>query len=186
MTLELDVVSRHNFDGARNQFLPVKVHLSMCHSLVSISKWEEKYQRPFLVSDDDKTQEELLDYISMMVVNKLPRATLDEAISHITAEQMGLINDHIASRASATTFSDSGTGSSTSEIITAELIYYMMFANGIPKECECWHINRLLALIRIFGIKNSPEKPKKLSQAEIMARNQKLNAERRAKWGTSG
>lgn len=90
MTLELDVVSRHNFDGARNQFLPVKVHLSMCHSLVSISKWEEKYQRPFLVSDDDKTQEELLDYISMMVVNKLPRATLDEAILHITAEQMGL------------------------------------------------------------------------------------------------
>ena len=186
MTLELDVVSRHNFDGARNQFLPVKVHLSMCHSLVSISKWEEKYQRPFLVSDDDKTQEELLDYISMMVVNKLPHATLDEAISHITAEQMGLINDHIASRASATTFSDSGTGSSSSEIITAELIYYMMFANGIPKECEMWHINRLLALIRIFGIKNSPEKPKKLSQAEIMARNQKLNAERRAKWGTSG
>lgn len=186
MTLELDVVSRHNFDGARNQFLPVKVHLSMCHSLVSISKWEEKYQRPFLVSDDDKTQEELLDYISMMVVNKLPRATLDEAISHITAEQMGLINNHIASRASATTFSDSGTGSSTSEIITAELIYYMMFANGIPKECEMWHINRLLALIRIFGIKNSPEKSKKLSQAEIMARNQKLNAERRAQWGTSG
>lgn len=186
MTLELDVVTRHNFDGARNQFLPVKVHLSMCHSLVSISKWEEKYQRPFLVSDDDKTQEELLDYISMMVVNKLPSATLDEAISHITAEQMGLINDHIASRASATTFSDSGAGSSSSEIITAELIYYMMFANGIPKECEMWHINRLLALIRIFGIKNSPEKPKKLSQAEIMARNQKLNAERRAKWGTSG
>lgn len=186
MALELDVVSRHNFDGARNQFLPVKVHLSMCHSLVSISKWEEKYQRPFLVSDDDKTQEELLDYISMMVVNKLPRATLDEAISHITAEQMGLINDHIASRASATTFSDSGAGSSSTEVITAELIYYMMFANGIPKECEMWHINRLLALIRIFGIKNSPEKPKKLSQAEIMARNQKLNAERRAKWGTSG
>lgn len=186
MTLELDVVSRHNFDGARNQFLPVKVHLSMCHSLVSISKWEEKYQRPFLVSDDDKTQEELLDYISMMVVNKLPRATLDEAISHITAEQMGLINDHIASRASATTFSDSGTGSSSTEVITAELIYYMMFANGIPKECEMWHINRLLALIRIFGIKNSHEKPKKLSQAEIMARNQKLNAERRARWGTSG
>lgn len=186
MTLELDVVSRHNFDGARNQFLPVRVHLSMCHSLVSISKWEEKYQRPFLVSDDDKTQEELLDYISMMVVNKLPRATLDEAISRITAEQMGLINDHIASRASATTFSDSGTGSSTSEIITAELIYYMMFANGIPKECETWHINRLLALIRIFGIKNSSEKSKKLSQAEIMARNQKLNAERRAQWGTSG
>lgn len=186
MTLELDVVSRHNFDGARNQFLPVTVHLSMCHSLVSISKWEGKYQRPFLVSDDDKTQEELLDYISMMVVNELPRATLDEAIRHITAEQMELINDHIASRASATTFSDSGTGSSSSEIITAELIYYMMFANGIPKECEQWHINRLLALIRIFGIKNSPEKPKKLSQAEIMARNQKLNAERRAKWGTSG
>lgn len=186
MTLELDVVSRHNFDGARNQFLPVKVHLSMCHSLVSISKWEEKYQRPFLVSDDDKTQEELLDYISMMVVNDIPRKAVDEAISAITAEQMSFINDHIASRASATTFSDSGAGSSSTEIITSELIYYMMFANGISKECETWHINRLLALIRIFGIKNSPEKSKKLSQAEIMARNQKLNAERRAKWGTSG
>ncbi len=186
MTLELDVVSRHNFDGARNQFLPVKVHLSMCHSLASISKWEEKYQRPFLLSDDDKTQEELLDYISMMVVNELSPSTVEDAILHLTAEQMGFINDHIASRASATTFSDSGTGSSSTEIITAELIYYMMFANGIPKECEMWHINRLLALIRIFGIKNSPEKPKKLSQAEIMARNQKLNAERRARWGTSG
>ena len=97
MTLELDIVTRHNFDGARNQFLPVTIHLKMCHSLVSISKWEEKYQRPFLVSDDDKTQEELLDYISMMVVNELPRKAVDEAISDITAEQMSLINDHIAS-----------------------------------------------------------------------------------------
>ena len=57
MTLELDIVTRHDYDGTRNRFLPATIHLKMCHSLVSISKWEEKYQRPFLVSDDDKTQE---------------------------------------------------------------------------------------------------------------------------------
>ena len=50
--------------------------------------------------------------------------------------------------------------------MTSETIYADMVALGIPFECQKWHLNRLIALIRECDRRNRP--PKKLSKEEIM------------------
>ena len=59
-----------------------------------------------------------------------------------------------------------------------------MIASNIPMECEKWHLNRLLTLIRICSIKNAP--PKKMSKREIIERNRVLNEARKKKLHTNG
>lgn len=84
----------------------------------------------------------------------------------------------------ATTFNDRNLRGPSREIITSEIIYYWMVALQIPFECEQWHLNKLLALIKVCNLKNSPSK--KLSRAELLARNREINAQRRASLGTTG
>ena len=59
-----------------------------------------------------------------------------------------------------------------------------MIVLGIPFECEKWHLNRLMTLIRVVSAKNAP--PKKMSKNEILAQQRRLNAERKAKFNTKG
>jgi hypothetical protein len=59
-----------------------------------------------------------------------------------------------------------------------------MIAEGIPFECQKWHINRLLTLIKVCSLKNTP--PKKMSKNSIMSQYKALNASRRAALGTKG
>ena len=84
----------------------------------------------------------------------------------------------------ATWFSDQPGAPASREVITSELIYYWMTVFNIPFECETWHLNRLFTLIRICNIKQA--KPKKMSRAEIAARNRELNAQRKEQLGTKG
>jgi hypothetical protein len=150
------------------------------HSLISLSKWESKYQKPFL-SSDDKTSEEFFGYIKCMVLND--NASLDD-FYRISETDIIRIQEYIDSSQSATTFGSMPNRYGPSEIITSELIYYWMVAFNIPFECQNWHLNRLFALIRICNIKNSP--PEQMSRAELAQRNQELNAQRRAQLGTKG
>lgn len=150
------------------------------HSLLSVSKWESKYQVPFL-SSAEKTGEEIFGYIKAMVIT--PNLDLD-VLYRLSDENIATIQGYIDSKESATTFGRMPEHRGPGEVITSELIYFWMVSFNIPFECETWHINRLFSLIRICNIKNS--KPKKMSRNELAQRNAAINAERKKKLGTSG
>jgi hypothetical protein len=154
--------------------------LQLEHSLVSLSKWESKWNKPFL-SKDFKTHEETLDYIKCMTINQ----NIDpDVYNGLTSEHITMINNYIESPMTATTFSDSKQNKSNREIITSELIYYWMIALNIPFECQKWHLNRLLTLIRVCNIKNAP--PKKMSKRATASQYAALNAARRKQMNTKG
>lgn len=156
-----------------------EVVLNLEHSLLSLSKWESKHQKPFL-NQEQKSSQEIMDYVEAMILNDHPA----DVISRLTGENIKSINVYIESKESATFFNETRQPRGRSEVITSELIYYWMVAFQIPFECQTWHLNRLFALIRICGIKNS--KPEKMSKSEMAARNRELNAQRRAATGTRG
>ena len=156
------------------------IELSFEHSLLSLSKWESEYQKPFL-TQGNKTPEEILGYIRAMLIS----GNLDqETIARLTKQNLDDINAYINSKESATTFKIGPKERANGEIVTAELIYYWMTTFGIPFDCERWHLNRLFALIRICSIKQS--KPEKMSRSELAQRNHEINAQRRAQLGTRG
>lgn len=154
--------------------------LEMEHSLVSLSKWESKWNKPFL-SKEERTPEEILDYIKFMTITP----NVDPVVyARLTSEHFEQINNYISAPMTATTFYNDKTGRNSREIVTSELIYYWMIALTIPFECQHWHLNRLLTLIRVCNVKNAP--PKKQSKSDIMRRNAALNAERRARLNSKG
>ena len=157
-----------------------EVKLQLEHSLISLSKWESKWCKPFL-SREAKTTEETISYIKCMTLNK----NVDEEVYHrLSRDNVKEINKYIEAPMTATTFSKNQNSRSSSEIVTSELIYYWMIALTIPVDFDKWHLNRLLTLIRVCNIKNQP--PKKMSKRDVMSRNASLNAARRAKMNSTG
>lgn len=183
--LNLKIPSIEYFDEETSEFIVTKdtvLHLE--HSLVSISKWESRWKKPFL-SSDKKTREEQIDYVKCMTITQ----NVDPFVYlGIPEKEINIINEYVNDAMTATTFNDKMDKSPSSKklIITSELIYYWMIALNIPFECQKWHINRLLTLIKVCNIKNDTSSNKKLSKSEILARNRRLNAERRQKYQTKG
>lgn len=172
--------SNELWDEKNQMFVTAKEQtLQLEHSLVSLSKWESKWCKAFFNSD--KTPEELVDYIKCMT---LTQNVPPEVYERLTAENIREINDYIEAPMTATYFSKEQRVGHSREVITAELIYYWMIALNIPFECQKWHINRLLTLIRVCNIKNQPAK--KMSRRDILSRNAQLNAARRTKLNTKG
>lgn len=184
--LKITVPEQELFDENKNEFVTIKsVNLTLEHSLVSISKWEAIYFKPFITSakTDDKTPEEVLKYIECMTITQ----NVDPRIyKSLDRDSVAKIKDYIASPLSATTFTNRSTKAPSREVITSELIYYWMTAYNIPFECEKWPIQRLLNLIKICSIKNDPNGSKKMSKKDLMTSNAALNAARRAKSGSRG
>lgn len=169
------------FDDEKQEFVtPDTKTLQLEHSLVSLSKWESKWCKPFF-SKDEKTPEETIDYIKCMTITQNVK---DEVYSHLTRDNIMQINNYIEAPMTATTFSKNKKGNSSREIITSELIYYWMIELNIPSEYQKWHLNRLLTLIQVCNVKNEPAK--KMSNKEIMSRNRALNAARKKKLNTRG
>ena len=172
------------WDEEKQEFTCTKAvkEQSLCleHSLISLSKWESKWCKPFF-SKEEKTYEETIDYIKCMTLTK---NVDDEVYSHLTKDNVMQINKYIEAPMTATYFSKEQGGKSSREQITSELIYYWMIALTIPVEFEKWHLNRLLTLIRVCNIKNQP--PKKMSKRDVMSRNASLNAARRKQMNTRG
>jgi hypothetical protein len=179
--LKIVVPGTEMFNDNAQEFVSVdNITLELEHSLVSLSKWESKFEKPFL-STVDKSTEEVLGYIKAMTLTpNIP----PEVYQKLSQKNFLDINEYIDAKMTATWFSERPGAPQTRDVITAELIYYWMIVFQIPFECENWHLNRLFTLIRVCNIKQS--KPKKMSRAEIAQRNRALNAQRKAQLGTSG
>ena len=177
--LHIIVPENEFYDEDNNLFIYTKeTELVLEHSLASISKWESKWKKPFL--SNNKTRVEFLDYVRCMSINDI-----DEMVYRsITDSILKKIQDYIESNETATWFRKETNKSISREIITSEVIYYWMFSLGIPSECENWHLNRLLTLIRVFNAKNTPQK--KRSMNEILRSNRELNEQRKKAWNTKG
>lgn len=178
--LRITIPEREFFNEEDSTFIFLKEqNLQLEHSLISLAKWESKWHIPFLDSNK-KTLEQTIDYFKCM--------TLTQGIDDIVFETfppnvVKQINDYMDNSMTATTFNDPNQSSSR-EIITAEIIYYMMIKLGIPLECQKWHLSRLFTLIRVCSIKDSPDK--KMGTQAILSQNRELNEARKAKYKTKG
>lgn len=180
-------IAEEYWDEANEEFVSVEVQtLELEHSLVSLSKWESKWHKPFF-SKEEKTPEETIDYVKHMTLNE----HVDPKVyDMLTNEHIGKINAYIEDSMTATWFNEeeekrrrAGKGV-TKEQVTSELIYYWMIALNIPPEYQHWHLNRLITLIRVCEIKNEP--PKKMSKRDIFNRNAAINAANKKRFNTKG
>lgn len=180
--LKITIPAVEQFDPISGAFIETSEQtLNLEHSLISISKWESKWGKPF-ISKTPMTPEELIDYVRCMtltqnvnpiVYNGITQKIIDQVVKYINADM------------TATTFSNMQNGKGGREIITSEIIYYWMVAFNIPFDpCQKWHLNRLITLIRVCSIKNAP--PKKMNKRQAAASRKALNAQRKAKHHTRG
>lgn len=177
--LDIIVPAREFYDEENNEFIYSKsTKLSLEHSLISLSKWESKWKKPFLSSE--KTIDETIDYIRCMTLTQNVRP---EVYSSLSDENIKAVINYIEDPMTATTITHRKKGPK-GETVTAELIYYWMVTLNIPFECQKWHLNKLITLIEVCSIKNQPQK--KMSRNELLNRNRELNAARKAKYKTKG
>ncbi len=171
--LQIIVPSVELFDDNTQTFIQTKSYtLNLEHSLLSISKWESRWHKPFLSKDknDVRTYAEMLDYIKCMTLNKnIP----DYVYGCLTNQNIDEIKKYIDDPMTATTVRSKRGGN---DIVTSEVIYYWMVSFNIPFECEKWHLNRLMMLIRVCNAMNST--PSK--QRPDMIERRKLNEARLA------
>lgn len=181
--LQITIPARELYDEVNNLFIYEKEQtLQLEHSLVSLSKWESKWCKPFL-GKEPLTHEETIDYIRCMTITQ----NVDpEIYGRLTPDNIKAVEKYIDAPMTATWFPQEGKekGKNSGEVVTNELIYYWMVALGIPFECQKWHLNRLFTLVKVCNVKNKP--PKKMSPKEIASRNAALNAARRKKLNSKG
>lgn len=193
--LKIKVEDRDDiYDKETKSFKVIKgAEITLEHSLISVSKWEAKYHKPFLEMGKELNGEQLLYYIKCMTLTQCVR---DEVYMIMSEDNIKEIQEYIADPMTATWFNEVNINSKTKgkghdkQIVTSELIYYWMIAQNIPMECEKWHLNRLMTLIKVCSIKNEEaqggKKSNKMSRSELAMRNQALNAQRRAKLHSKG
>lgn len=178
---KLIIPTSEMYDERTSRFITIPgKEIQVEHSLVSISKWESKWKRPF-ISDKPMTREQTIDYIRCMTITQNVDPILYYAVSDANIKE---IKDYIADPMTATTFRNTSGGRVNRQIITSEIVYYWMIDLGIPKEFEKWHFNRLMTLIRVCSEKS--QGGKKMSRKDVISQYKALNQARRAKSGSKG
>lgn len=177
--LKITIPAAELFDGVGSFINTKEQTLQLEHSLVSLSKWEAKWHKPYL-SKKPMSLEETIDYIRCMTLTQNVDPNVYRAI---TPAILKTVTEYIDAPMTATTFSNRKRGGGR-KIVTAEVLYYWMISYGIPFECQKWHLNRLLTLINVCNAEGSP--PQKLSRAEVAAQYKALNDARRKQWNTRG
>ena len=171
------------YDESENEFITVGPRtVRFEHSLLSVSKWEQIYKKPFL-ADNDKSDEEIYHYFELMVVDANVPTNF---ISRLSNENIEEINELITDSATATWFSNNKITRPSTQTYTSELIYYWVFSLGISIEVELWHINRLLTLIRIYEAQNDKQSSTNKKTVPNMADRRALNEQRRRQYNTKG
>lgn len=170
--LEIKIPAGELYNESNNEFIYTKaVTIYLEHSLIALSKWESKYEKPFL-DDKDKTNEEIMDYIKCMTITK---GVDPFCYMFLGQENIDRIQKYIDTKSTATTIREKPSYG-PKPILTSEVIYAMMIESGIPLECEKWHLNRLIMLIRVCRIRNT--KPEKMSKSDMIKQRRELNAQR--------
>ena len=183
--LKVTIPEQRLWDEGNEEFIYTKeTNLQLEHSLISLKKWERKWHKPFLDKKSQKTDDEIKDYIQCMTLTP----NVDPMIySYIPDSVIIQVIDYIKDPMTATWFSNYdkiGAAKTSSEVVTAEIIYYWMITLNIPTEFQKWHLNELLTLIKVVNIKNGPKK--KMPKHEAARRNAALNEARRAKHKSKG
>lgn len=179
--LQITIPAGELWDEEIEEFIYVKGQtLKFEHSLVSVSKWEAKWEKSFF-GKEKRTPEETIDYIKCMLLT--PNVD-DRVLNRLSIKDIQKINEYIEAPMTATTINDPDSKKGGGSVLTSELIYYNMIALNIPFECQKWHLNRLLTLIRVCDIKNRP--PKKMSTRDVRQQYAAITAARRKKYNTRG
>lgn len=174
--LEIDVAIQEDYDESRNRFVVSKsFRVNLEHSLVSLSKWESLWKQAFL-GKKDKTLEQTLSYLRLMVLNPdLPPGVWEKLVEN----HMDKVKDYIADEMTATKLPTESDSAQSREVITSELIYYWMISLNVPVQFEHWHINRLITLIRVINFKNAPKKKMSTSERRNLNRQRLSNRKKR-------
>lgn len=172
------------WDEKTETFIPIlpqpEKTLILEHSLLSISKWESKWCKPYF-SKQEKTNEESIDYIRCMTITKNVNP---DVYDRLTKENIDEISAYIEAPMTATHVSKNKNGKRNRQIVTSELIYYWMITLSIPIEFQKWHINRLITLIDVCNAENAPSK--KRSGRELAKEYAAINAANRKRFNSKG
>ena len=180
--LPITVPAREMWNEEAQMFFTIpETPLQLEHSLLSISKWEAKWKKPFLETKQ-LTPAEWRDYVRCMTLS--PKNPDPTVYICLTAKNLADVKAYVNDPMTATTIKEQNNRGGRGQFVTSELIYYWMVAAQIPFECERWHLNRLMVLIRICGEKSKP--PKKMSKRENARSRSALNAQRRAAMHSNG
>jgi hypothetical protein len=98
--LQIVIPMSEGYNEETGKFFVVEAFtLELEHSLASVSKWESKYEKPFL-GTGDKEDEELFDYVKLMT---LTPDVPDKIYDMLTADNIAAVNRYINAKMTATT-----------------------------------------------------------------------------------